>query len=452
MNRRSFLELSSTAMGAAGALASAGPASGQSASVDGRPVRFGFVGVGGRGSYHLDIALGIDGMEIPAICDINDGRLYRAARWIRESGRKEPKLYGKTKTDFERMCAEEDLDCVVCCTSWKWHAPVLLASMRNGKNAACEVPLIQTLEEAWEVVETHEKTGKWATLGFKLPYTTLSNMVFEGVVGEVTHCEGGYVHDLRMIKFNPEREPWRLQPALDRNANLYPDHPTCALMPAMDINHTDRFDFLVSISSQSVMMNRYAELLYGPDSCYATREFKLGDANVTLLRTVNGKLFTLHHDTHTPHPREFDRVQGSKGVLFSLGQDMGYFMHREGMADDRWERIANDHWTPVDKSFEQYRHPLEKAYTPKLRRTPLRGHGGGQKFTPLSWHRLVTALAEKRVTDFDVYDSVTSSAIIPLTEMSVAKNGEPIDFPDFTKGKWKTRPRLEEAFRKNHKG
>jgi hypothetical protein len=47
---------------------------------------------------------------------------------------------------------------------------------------------------------------------------------------------------------------------------------------------------------------------------------------------------------------------------------------------------------------------------------------------------------------------VTSSAIIPLTEMSVAKNGEPIDFPDFTKGKWKTRPRMEEAFRKNHKG
>ncbi|MEB2364227.1 MAG: hypothetical protein OZ929_23065 [Bryobacterales bacterium] len=198
-------------------------------------------------------------------------------------------------------------------------------------------------------------------------------------------------------------------------------------------------------------MNRYAEQLYGPDNYYATREFKLGDANVTLLRTVNGKLYTLHHDTHTPHPREFQRLQGTKGVLFSLGQGMGYFMHLEGMAGDHWERIAIDHWAPLDRSFEQYRHPLEKAYAPEPRQA-LRGYGGGARFAPLFWHRLVAALAEKRVTDFDVYDSVTSSAIIPLTEISVARKDEPIDFPDFTRGKWKTRPRIEEAFRKNHKG
>jgi len=442
IDRRSFLELSSAGLGATGLLANAGNAFAQSASIDGRPQRYGFIGVGDRGSYHLDIALGIDGIEIPAICDINDENLHRAARWIQESGRKPPKLYGKTRTDFERMCAEEELDCIVCATSWKWHAPVLLAAMRNGKNAVCEVPLMQTLEEAWEIVETYEKTGKWATLGLKIPYSTLSNMVYEGVLGELTHCEGGYVHDLRLVKFDPEREPWRLQPAVDRNANLYPDHPTCALMPSMDINHTDRFDFLVSMSSKSVMLNRYAELLYGPDNYYATKKFKLGDANVTLLRTVNGKVYTLHHDTHTPHPREFTRVQGTKGVMFSLGQDIGRFIHLAGMPEGKWE--------PVQEYFEKYRHPLEKAYRPKPRKS-IRGHGGGESATPLFWNRLVIALAEKRVTDLDVYDSVTSSAIIPLTEMSVAKNGETVDFPDFTKGKWKTSPRIEEAFRKGMK-
>ena len=57
--------------------------------------------------------------------------------------------------------------------------------------------------------------------------------------------------------------------------------------------------------------------------------------------------------------------------------------------------------------------------------------------TSLSWHRLFEALVEQRVTDFDVYDSVTSSVISPLSEMSVAKNSEPVEFPDFTKGKWK---------------
>ncbi len=436
INRRNFLELSSAGMGASVLAAQTTT----HASIDGRPARFGFVGVGDRGSYHLDIALGIDGVEIPAICDINDENLHRARRWIEESGKPRPKLYGKTRTDFERMCAEEQLDCIVCCTSWKWHAPVLLAAMRNGKHAVSEVPLIQTLEEAWEIVETYEKTGKWATLGLKVPYSALSNLVYQGVLGDIVHCEGGYVHDLRLVKFDPEREPWRLQPAMERNANLYPDHPTCALMPAMYINHSDRFDYLVSTSSKSVMLNRYAEQLYGPENYYAKVKTKLGDANVTLLRTVNGKIYVLNHDTHTPHPREFTRIQGTKGAIFRSGE-IGQQIFLEGMKD----------WQPANEIYDKYRHPMEKAYQPRPRKA-VRGHGGGTTVTPLFWHRLVVALAEKRPTDLDVYDSVTSSAIIPLTEMSVAKNGEPIDFPDFTRGKWKTSPPLEKKFGAGEKG
>ena len=33
-----------------------------------KPIRLGFVGIGGRGSYHLNAALGIEGVEVPAIC------------------------------------------------------------------------------------------------------------------------------------------------------------------------------------------------------------------------------------------------------------------------------------------------------------------------------------------------------------------------------------------------
>ena len=56
------------------------------------------------------------------------------------------------------------------------------------------------------------------------------------------------------------------------------------------------------------------------------------------------------------------------------------------------------------------------------------------------------ALRAGRITDFDVYDSVTSSAIIPLSEASVAKGSQPVDFPDFTKGRWKERLPVEVAY------
>jgi predicted dehydrogenase len=442
-NRREFLHLSAAGLAAAsaarGSVTQALGSTQTLGSINGRPVRLGFIGVGDRGSYHLDIALGIDGVEIPAICDIAPNYLYRAKRWIQEAGKPEPKLYGSSRTDFERMCAEEDLDCVICSTSWKWHAPILLAAMRNGKNAVSEVPLVQTMDEAWEIVETSEKTGKWATLGFKLVNSTLSNLVAHGVLGEIVHCEGGYVHDLRLVKFDPEREPWRLQHSVDRNGNLYPDHPTCALMPSMDVNHGDRFDYLVSVSSRAAAINEYADLLYGPEHPYAYKPMKQGDYNCTLLRTMNGKVYTLNFDTNTPHPRGFYRVQGSKGVFFRAGRSLGQHMYIDG-------RSPKPHqWEPADKYLEEFRHPIEKAYQPRKRES-IRGHGSGQA-TPLSWHRLIQALNDGRVTDFDVYDSVTSSAIIPLTEKSVER-GEPVDFPDFTRGKWKNRSPVEAAFLK----
>jgi predicted dehydrogenase len=435
-NRRDFLGASVAGAGTALAAATnARKATAQTRLT--RPVRLGFVGVGDRGSYHLDNALGIDGVEVPAVCDINPAVLNRAKRWVEEVGKPAPRLYGRGRTDFERLCAEEDLDCIICSTSWKWHAPVLLAAMRNGKNAVAEVPLIQTMDEAWEVVETHEKTGKWATLGFKGVHSTLSNMIHQGVFGDIIHCEGGYVHDLRLVKFDPEREPWRLQHSVDRNGNLYPDHPTCRLMPLMDINHTDRFDYLVSMSSKAVMLNQYADLFFGPDHPYAKQEMKQGDYNCTLLRTVNGKMYTLNFDTNTPHPRGLTRIQGTKGVYFS-SRGIGSFVYLDGISPDH-------QWEPAEKYMKDYEHPVQTEYKPRPRKA-IRGHGGGQTTTPLSWHRLITALREGRMPDFDVYDSVTSSAIIPLTEMSVAKNSEPVEFPDFTRGKWKERPPVELAY------
>jgi hypothetical protein len=36
----------------------------------------------------------------------------------------------------------------------------------------------------------------------------------------------------------------------------------------------------------------------------------------------------------------------------------------------------------------------------------------------------------------DAYDAAAWSAPGPLSEMSVAKGGAPMEFPDFTRGRW----------------
>jgi hypothetical protein len=47
----------------------------------------------------------------------------------------------------------------------------------------------------------------------------------------------------------------------------------------------------------------------------------------------------------------------------------------------------------------------------------------------------------KRKVNFplDVYDLATWYAVTPLSEKSIAENGQVQEIPDFTKGKWKNR-------------
>ena len=435
-NRRDFMKIT-TAVAGGYVFSHLGMA--QSYLNEEKSLRIGFVGVGDRGSYHLDAALGIEGVVVPAVCDIKDAHLYRAKRWVEDSGQPTPALYGKSDTDFVRMCEQEDLDVVICSTSWKWHAPVCLAAMKNGKHAVSEVPIILTLDEAWEVVETSEKTGKWATLALEQALLeshyamAVLNMIQQGVFGNIIHIVGGYVHDLRMVKFNPEAEPWRLQHSVDRNGNLYPDHPMNKIIAMMDINHGDRLDYLVSVSSGAAMLNEYAEQYYGNAHPYATQKMTQGDTNVSLMRTVKGKLITLNFDTNTPHPRGIFKVQGTKGA-FIQGSGLGSHVFIDGISPESHQ------WEDSEKWLQEYQHPLVKNYNPAPRKNAIRGHGSQGKVTPLTWHLLVKALREDKMPFFNVYDSVTSSAVSPLSEMSVANKGQSVSFPDFTRGEWEKQP------------
>lgn len=436
-NRRKFVKLSAAAtIGGAAVLSGLGsPTEAYSQNqANNRTLRIGFVGIGGRGSYHLNAALGIEGIEVPAICEVIPKRLQQAKKWIEESGRPTPRLYGKGVTDFKRLCETEKLDAVICSTSWEWHTQVCLAAMKNDKHCVSEVPIVLTLDQAWEIVETYESTGKWATIGLEgFGQLAILNMIQKGMFGDIVHAETGYIHDLRLVKFDPEREPWRLQHSIDRNGNLYPDHPMNKMLPALDINHGDKIDFLVSMSSFGGMLNDYAAIYYKNKNHPLTKKkIALGNYNASLIRTFNGKMMTLIHDTSTPHPRENYRIQGTKGVF--VGDEISRNIYIEGLS------AVEHQWEPADPYLKEYEHPIVRNYNPPPRKgSAIQGHGGGGTKTPMHWDRLVRALRENRLPDWDVYDSVTSSAISPITEASVANKGKAIDFPDFTKGKWRTR-------------
>jgi hypothetical protein len=358
-------------------------------------VRVGLVGVGGQGMTHVENLLAVPGARITAVCDLIEERVALVRRRVVEAGHPEPAGYARGPRDFERLCETEDLDLVLTATPWEWHVPVCLAAMTHGKHAATEVPAAYTLEDCWALVEHAEKHRRHCVMLENCNYGRMEllalNLVRRGLLGEVLHGEGGYLHDLREVKFAATGEGlWRRAHSRQRNGNLYPTHGLGPVAQCMDVNRGDRFDYLVSMSGPSRGLQQYARENFPPGSPQRDESFVLGDVNVSLIRTVNGRTIVVGHDTNLPRPySRVNLVQGTRGIFHAQATQVGH---------------------------------------------------GGMDY--LEVYRLVQCLREGLPTDMNVYDAAALSAVTPLSEQSVASRSRSVDFPDFTRGRFEHFPPL----------
>jgi predicted dehydrogenase len=395
-------------------------------------VRVGFVGVGLQGGSHVESFLKLQDVEIVALCDTDEARAREVAAWVVAAGRREPKLYGRTPTDFVRMCETEEMDLVFNATPWEWHVPVCVAAMENGSHAATEVPAAYTLEDCWKLVKVAEAREKHCVMMENCNYDRPEMMVFHmarlGLFGEILHAECGYLHDLRAIKFEDAHEGlWRRWHATQRNANLYPTHGLGPVANVMDINRGDAFAYLVSMSSPSRGLQEWREAHVPAGDPKRSERYVLGDVNTSLIMTANGRTIYVSHDTNLPRPySRIHLVQGTRG-LFQGYPDRVYVEGRS--PEHRWEEMS--------AYLEEFDHPLWKDLD---RMSEGAGHGG---MDFIEDYRLVKCLREGLPTDMNVYDAAAISAVGPLSEWSVANGGKPAAFPDFTRGRWRTWPKLE---------
>lgn len=438
-DRRSFLK---TSLGVAAGLGALAAESQAESLADVKPaadqffktapiqtVRIAFVGVGGMGSAHVRNFMKIPGVEIKAVCDIVPAKVERVQKWCVDDGRPKPAGYSAGNYDFVRLCETEELDLVFTATPWEWHVPVCLAAMKNGKHSATEVPAALTVDECWQLVETSEKLQKHCMMMENCCYDfeelMIFNMVRKGLLGEILHGEAGYLHDLRALKFTPEGEGlWRTAHSIKRNANLYPTHGLGPIAQCMDINRGDQFDYLVSMSSNSRGLNLYAAEHFGANDPRATQKYALGDVNVSLIRTKNGRTITLYHDCDTPRPySRINLVQGTRGIA----QKWPERIHIEG-------KSPQHEWEPLNNYAAEFEHPLWR----KLREESAGAGHGGMDY--IEDYRLIECLQKGLPLDQSVYDAAAWSAVTELSERSVANRSRSMDFPDFTRGRWKTLP------------
>ena len=391
-------------------------------------VRLGIIGVGGRGTSLLKDLLGVDKVEIKAICDLVPEKVARAQKAVTDAGQPEPTGFTKGDSDFKNL-NQLDLDMVYIATPWNWHVPMALDAMKNGKHAAVEVPACTTLQECWDVVNTSESTRKHCIILENCCYgeteMMVLNMIRDGLFGTITHGEGAYLHDLRKILTSNEGEGlWRRVPHMKRNGNLYPTHGLGPVAHYMDIHRGDRFDYMVSVSSPEASLTEYVKANFPEGDPKRAEKYVCGDMNTSIIKTVKGRTIMVQHDVVSPRPySRLNTIIGTKGAFADYPARI--FVDGEG----------KEEWQNIDALREKYQHPLWKTTGEMARK--MGGHGG---MDYIMNYRLMDCLKRGLQPDIDVYDTAAWSAPTPLSEASVAQSGAPQKFPDFTRGKWNVRP------------
>ncbi len=390
-------------------------------------VKMGIIGVGGRGTSLLHDLLGVDNVEIKAICDLVPEKVEKAQKAVTDAGQAKPAGFSKGELDFKNL-NQLDLDIVYVATPWNWHVPMAVDAMKNGKHAATEVPAATTLEECWDLVNASEASRKHCVILENCCYGASEMMVFgmvrDGFFGEVTHAEGAYLHDLRSILTANEGEGlWRRFPHMQRNGNLYPTHGLGPVAHYMDINRGDRFDYLVSVSSAEASLSAYVKANFPDGDPKRAEKYVCGDMNTSIIKTAKGRSILVQHDVVNPRPySRLNSVSGTKGAF----ADYPPRVFQDGQKNEDWQQI--------DAFREKYEHPLWKTNGEMARKTG--GHGGMDYIMNF---RLMDCIKRGLPPDIDVYDAAAWSAPTPLSEKSVAENGAPQKFPDFTRDGWKNR-------------
>ena len=120
IGRRTFLERAAWAMTAAavgrGAVAKAAPAQG-GASLAGfvapklEKIRVGVIGTGGRGGSAVHRLCRVPGVEVVALCELDEAKAKRHQQRMKKNGFKEPQLFIGPEA-YKRLCESGLVDAV----------------------------------------------------------------------------------------------------------------------------------------------------------------------------------------------------------------------------------------------------------------------------------------------------------------------------------------------------
>jgi len=145
-------------------------------------IQMAIIGAGGRGRYVMNSFLKVsDKVEFIAVADVYEPRQNEALKQCRAGA--------KTTFDYRELLDNKEVVAVLNATPDHWHSPVLVDSVKAGKDVYTEKPFSLSIEEGARMVKAVRATKQIVQVGMQRRSSEAvlgaKRLVDDGMLGEV---------------------------------------------------------------------------------------------------------------------------------------------------------------------------------------------------------------------------------------------------------------------------
>jgi len=141
-------------------------------------IRFGLIGIGGRGQGLLDVLLKQKNISVKALADLDPNNRKAAIEKVKAATGETIDVYTEPDDYRNKLLARDDIDAILSAPCWL-HGPVYLACFAAGKHFYGEKPMCIEANEADALVEAQKKNPKVVgQIGFQ---RRASKLYIEGI-------------------------------------------------------------------------------------------------------------------------------------------------------------------------------------------------------------------------------------------------------------------------------
>jgi len=162
-------------------------------------ITLGFIGMGKQAGGLMGGFLNAPGTQVVAVCDVDTTRRNAAKQKAEEYYSKKNATDFKGCTaynDFRELLARDDIDAVVIATPDHWHAPLVIAAAKAGKEIYCEKPLCETIHESRAMVNAIRQQQRIFQIGSMQrsspEFRWACEIVRAGKIGKIQRVEAGF--------------------------------------------------------------------------------------------------------------------------------------------------------------------------------------------------------------------------------------------------------------------